>query len=49
MRSATRGQDVDDHQVQQARHHRAVAVVAFRVVGRQVDVAGRRPAASRWR
>ncbi len=27
------GQDVDDHQVHQARHHRAVAVVVFRVVG----------------
>jgi hypothetical protein len=32
------GQDVDDDQVQQARHHRAVAVVVFRVVGGQQDL-----------
>jgi hypothetical protein len=36
------GQDVDDHQVQQARHHGAVLVKAFRVIGAQVDVAGAR-------
>ena len=34
------GQHVNDQQVQQARDHRAVAVVTLRVVGRQVDGAG---------
>jgi hypothetical protein len=35
-----RGQNVDDHQVQQARDHGAVLVKAFGVVSAQVDVAG---------
>ena len=39
------GEDVDDHQVQQAGHHGAVAVEAFGVVGAQVDVA----CAGEWR
>jgi hypothetical protein len=36
----TGGQDVDDHQVQQAGHHRAVFVESFRMVGTQMNVSG---------